>query len=63
MILRPRTCCVYCGQRIPGALTRKERDNLRPAARERQRLPARVTCQEHRDMPHLDPYFDYWLSP
>jgi hypothetical protein len=61
-VIRRRTCCVYCGQRIPGAVTPKEH-NARGRAREPWfQLSARLTCAEHRELPLNDPAFEYEFS-
>jgi len=55
-----RTCCVYCGKRIPGAL---HPSDYQGDARERarQRIAARFACADHRNLVANDPMLPlYW---
>lgn len=63
MNLRRRTRCVYCGKRIPGALTRRDRDSwqLRQVLAEHT-FAARFACAEHRDVLIADPEYAYWIE-
>lgn len=56
-MIRRRTCCAYCGRRIPGALPSGTIGSGERARERRLRFAARVACRRHLDLPGLDPNY------
>ncbi len=54
-MIRRRTCCVYCGRRIPGAVQRGDE------ATSEQRFAARFACREHYYLVARDPAWPHTL--
>jgi hypothetical protein len=69
MNLRRRTLCIYCGQRIPGALIEREPVTLRArgaTSKPERRYAARFACVDHWRLVAVDPAFgdvpDQWKA-